>query len=292
MKKSIIILFSILSLNQLIGQHITFPDSNAIWSVYNVKYFVSGDTTINSLLYSKYYLSDEHAFENPSYYAALREDTLTQRVYYVPLYRNEEKLLYDFSLVENDTVSVNPYSFSFGLHSTKLYVESIDSILIGNNFRKRIKIRDFEEQDFYDEYWIEGIGSTFGIFDSGLTGDIVFDVAYPFLLCFELNEEIVFQNPEFESCFEYPPGVSTNDLFDVDITISPNPTSNKIMVNSEKEIQHYSVINQIGHEVIFNELNSSTFEIDLYTLPVGIYFIKFEVDDRMIVERVIKINEK
>ena len=57
-----------------------FPDSNAVWSIWDRKIAVNGDTTINGLQYKKYYNADSN-FSNPFYLAALREDVTTQKVF-------------------------------------------------------------------------------------------------------------------------------------------------------------------------------------------------------------------
>ena len=72
------------------------------------------------------------------------------------------------------------------------------------------------------------------------------------------------------------------------IKISPNPTLNKIFINSKNITQKVSIFNTIGKKVF--ELNTNKNEIDISTLSKGIYFMKIQFDNQKSISRkVIKL---
>ncbi len=116
------------------GQKYTpFPESNAVWSVYNEKYLINGDSIFNTINYKKYYFTTD-SLANPTkahFFALVRQDSSTKKVYFIPSGKSIEYLLYGFSLNVGEETAV--YSLSvelFGLSSFTVQVESKDSILI------------------------------------------------------------------------------------------------------------------------------------------------------------------
>jgi hypothetical protein len=130
-----------------------------------MKFWFQGDTVIEDLKYKKVYIQDNDSiadFNNAYYFAAVREDTMAGKVYFRSEYYysdGQEHLLYDFSVDVGDTVRF--YSLWSGLQKKEMTVKSIDSILIDNHYRKRI---NFDHENSGEESWIEGIGSTHGLF--------------------------------------------------------------------------------------------------------------------------------
>lgn len=154
-------------------EYIHFPDSNAIWSEVFIsqqpfytetyQYGMIGDTLINSIIYHKIYRLNDTIYPlNPGQYCgAIREDS-EKRIF---LYGSEctpfglgqeEVLLYDFSKSVGDTVFVGIDGIG---PAGYLIINTIDSILIENNYRKTFHFTTLE-----DVFWIEGIGSTRGLF--------------------------------------------------------------------------------------------------------------------------------
>src|ERR1035437_640006 len=157
-----------------------FPDSNAWWGEMNWwfdgtcegtdehKSFMSGDTLIGAYHYQKLLQSGYQYSQNcgpmPIYYynhywGAIRQDTLQRKVFLnVGL---DDTLLYDFNLSLGDTL---PTTFNFGVDN---YVSNVDSVLIGNNYRKKFWISHFGGHTNHTDsnYYalIEGIGGTQGL---------------------------------------------------------------------------------------------------------------------------------
>ena len=162
MKKMVLSILIIWQLNSFAQTSIYhhFPASNALWTVeqsvhlledtdpwtkYN-NYSITGDTVISSAIYHKVWNEgiykkitgwtssiDTGAF---SYYAgAMREDTISKKVYFIPPSHSTEELMYDFSVNVGDTVR----SYLLG-GDYYLRVATIDSILVGGQYRKKLNL--------------------------------------------------------------------------------------------------------------------------------------------------------
>ena len=290
MKKSFIttVLLGVMISSQAQLTHF-FPDSNSYFSVSWMKFWFQGDTTIGDYTYKKVYMQNGDSiadFNRASYFAAIREDTIAEKVYCVnPTYgvpytdaRDErEVLLYDFSL--NVGEKVNFYSFwsswgSQGWGSGSPYIKeqvviSIDSILIDNHYRKRI---NFHNEHSGIEYWIEGIGSTHGIFFSG-NFDIADAMDWTRLLCVHIDGRIIYPSSDYSnSCYrkEYTNiSEKKNEIF----KIYPTVADNLLYVGTEKNIENfdYKIINTQGQIINSGMLKSNTVNVE--TLSKGFYFI-------------------
>jgi hypothetical protein len=292
MKKIIILFLTIFAANHVsTGQTFHFPDSNAIWSVWNEKYFVSGDSIYNSTLYKKYYFSHDSipSLTNSIFIALLREDTTAKRVYAIRKDSIHERIIYDFSLADNDTLTVFPFSFfPYETSGIRIRVEQHDSILIGGQYRKRLKVIGLDQNTNIPEYWIEGIGSTFGPFNGGLTGHVVFDITYPFLLCFEQDSTLLYDNPSYSYCYgPYPYGIFENQIIN-DITIYPNPAQNLISIASDSEIHDCRLFSSNGRVVLYSDISTSKYSIDISMYPNGIYMLYIETDKGITTKKILK----
>jgi hypothetical protein len=288
MKNLLLSLIIMLSLNSVIGQNINFPDSNAIWSVYDQKYFVDGDSSFNATEYKKYYFSNDSIVTTGSFFALLREDTMTRKVYAIAAGSTQENLLYDFSMTVDDTATVYPLSFPIYSGPISIKVESIDSILIAGNYHTRLKIIGVDFQYGMEEYWIEGIGSTMGIFNSGITGIFVTDITFPSLLCFEKEGVILYHNPDFTDCYEYYPVGIEETAPAFRLKIYPNPTNSSLKIESEKEIIYYKLLSCTGMILLEGKVGMTSFTLDISDFPPGIYLIALNTAKGTIVKKIIK----
>jgi hypothetical protein len=272
----------------LFGQYFHFPDSNATWSVYNEKYYLNGDSIFDARIYKKFYFTNDSLLSGGTFYALFREDTVSKQVFVIPSGSDSEKLIYDFSLSINDITTVHPVSFPYYSGPINISISQIDSILIDGNYRKRFFIEGVDQDSNLPEYWIEGIGSTFGIFNSGLTGITISDIYYPTLLCFEQEGNLLFQNADFIDCYEpYPIGINENELFD-HINVFPNPTHSKISIRSDELIINCKVFSSYGKFMEMRNINSSEHSLDMSDYQSGMYFLLFETLNGISVKKVFK----
>lgn len=181
-----------------------FVKENTIWKIRyatqkkgeKISYIIAhGDTLIDFVRYKKFYASTDSitllSFHDSSFWGVMREKD--KKVYYYgfkhPIYfynieNPKERLLYDFSLKMGNIF----------LDETGRQWEVIktDSILIGNKYRKRWKLCNSIDcvRGYYNkDIWIEGIGSTFGVFPGRIESHEVLSN----LICYTETEKDVVQ---------------------------------------------------------------------------------------------------
>lgn len=252
------------------------------------KYFIDGDSTYNTIDYKKYYFTNDSIVTTGSFFALLREDTILKKVFSIASGNTQEHLLYDFSLSINDTISVYPLSFPFYFGPILIKVDLIDSVLIGSNYHKRLKISGVNENTGFDEYWIEGIGSTMGIFNCGITGIVVLDIYYSTLLCFEKDGVILYNNQNFTNCYQHhSTGIDENSLW-LKTLLFPNPATSLVYIKSNIEIKSYKIESLVGKIIKQENTTSKTFSIDISTYLDGVYMVTLTTDNGIIVKKLIK----
>lgn len=253
-------------------QYVHFPDSNALWFMTFVGTEIcslEGDTNVNSIMYKKIFVD----IDNISIHGFLREDTLNKKVYGFTTDTTSEQLLYDFSLNVGDTTSV--FSFMWGTYGYAFVkVSAIDSILIQGQYRKRLAIVDLAGNSFLlPEYWIEGIGSTFGLFKSGITGHPPHSwgsLGIPQLVCFQQNDSLLYHNPNFSSCYTSGGVGSPSVIKSQSLQIFPNPTRDKIYFTNLETNSIVSIFNCLGQlQQTFTIIDNNG--IDIANLAMGFY---------------------
>ncbi|MGB5417237.1 CotH kinase family protein [Algibacter sp.] len=87
-------------------------------------------------------------------------------------------------------------------------------------------------------------------------------------------------------------GLSTNDIENggFHFNIYPNPTEDRLMVNSQETIQHISIFNLLGQEIKTFQINANSREINIGNLDVGTYILNLKLTNgssasRMIVKK-------
>ena len=294
---------------------------NAVWSVNTLKFMTHGDTVINKKTYLKVYLEEEDvAFEfdinKASYFCALRNDTATKRVYGVykdtaevvhvnkdgtttRYYSDDttEFLLYDFSLEVGDTISAAvfldgevPYGAGYP-HSIVIYkficTSISDSIMMLNDssLRRRIYMDIVLPIGGNNQYWIESIGSTNGIFSSSAHSYIPYEFPSLRLLCYSVNDIQLIKFPEFDYD-EFPDDCyCIGDIRNIneynlipEIKMYPNPVQDILTL----EIAHantvfpyrISLFDILGKELQCFEINDKQAKINLSHLNKGLYIIR------------------
>ncbi len=295
MKKPILLL-SFFLLTFKIGNSQThvyhpFPDSNAVWIFHS--YFpgpnimcsgpvedyysliISGDTVIGSQTYHKLNIDAvaiiSSALPCPNtkvdYLGAIREDAPNKKVYIIPPADTTEQLLYDFNLQAGDTLkgyigtSALPYADT---------IDSVDSVLVGGNYRKRWKINCTSPANSHAVEIIEGIGSTYGLVKESTCNKT--DLPDYSLSCFKQNDITLYpSNPNKCNIITYIHSVDENLNR---IIAYPNPSDGKFTIKNDgisKEELKIEVYNILG-EKVYSAYHQPII-IDLSSQPSGIYFL-------------------
>ncbi|MDG1476832.1 MAG: T9SS type A sorting domain-containing protein, partial [Vicingaceae bacterium] len=179
-------------------------------------------------------------------------------------------LLYDFDVSIGDTV------FQIHLDSSFIIINSIDSILINNQYRKKY---NFSLSSFTSppscgwgagNSYVEGIGNI----SSGLLGHWAnYFESNEKLSCFE-DDEVFYSNVDNCETVGLKENLTQNIL-----KIYPNPTSEKLFITlSNKNVSiAYSIFDISGKEVASSILNQSSF-IDVSNFNKGLYLLKLKAE--------------
>ncbi|MCK9422808.1 MAG: T9SS type A sorting domain-containing protein [Bacteroidales bacterium] len=287
MKKSILILAVLVMTfkfsNGQTNVYHPFPESNVIWvgrywymvggsgpivdDDYNL--YIGGDTTIGiytyHILYKNGYMSSigppPGYYYYGRYYGAFRQDSTNKKIY---LYENGvDTLAYDFNLNIGDTLPITYLYVGF-----KNIVQSIDSVLIGNQYHKRYWLNDNYAA------LIEGIGTTLGAFAPIAP---IFEFGND-LWCVRINNQIAWTSSPGNEC--RLTSIIENAVAENQILIAPNPTYNKITIaNYNKFLGEttISVLNMKGEQVKQDKFqNQNPIEMDVSMLAKGIYLVKIQ----------------
>ena len=68
----------------------------------------------------------------------------------------------------------------------------------------------------------------------------------------------------------------------------PNQTTNSLNISAKETIQKAAVYNVLGKKVMSLEINKSSESIDISNLASGIYFLKYNVNDKVGTAKFIK----
>lgn len=154
--------------------------------------FVYNDTTIYNV-----YETHDSLRQDWTQIGYLKEDTIAKKVYYSEWWPEEIGLLYDFNLVVGDTVTIDNYYVGF--EDVLLICDSVVPILINGNSRNQFFFSTPYTNGISD-IWIEGIGSKFGLLNSGF-GGACYAGGSMNLLCCSKNDTIIYMDTVYNSCY-------------------------------------------------------------------------------------------
>lgn len=280
---SLLILVSVLLSFRASGQvYVPFPETNAIWNEifislqpaerWTYQYGISGDTVINNIQYHKIYRLADTLFPvtTGEFNGAIREDN--KRIYVIgcntvyPGSGEGEVVLYDFTENVGDTVFVGQDGVG---PAGYLVIDHIDSVLIDNNYRKT-----FYFTTMGDYYWIEGIGSTRGLF-SPITG-ITTGLQTWNLICHNQDGEVKYLNPEYSTCFPILEGIRNTETTERQVDIIPNPVIDQSIVkfdNADKSLQVFRIYSLTGQIMMVYEItDKSQIVLNRADFKPGLYF--------------------
>ena len=268
-----------------------FPDSNAVWNVrisgsecsqcYKRSYYLSGDTVINGSNYHKISYFEEIGISLPPWYScaypngpgnlsqylgAIRQDTSQRKVFLVIAGDSTDTLLYNFNLSIGDTL---PYGYK-NSSGQSVYIMSIDSILIGTNYRKRFNLGNTVSSGI-----IEGIGSA-----SGLVEDLFIFECGGYLECFRQNDTTLY--PFLFTQCEIADALK--NISSENNSISPNPFHSTALLEiiSDFNNPELKIFNAFGEQVKRQKIISRLTIINRDKLVDGIYFYQVITDKEIL----------
>ncbi|WP_223033255.1 T9SS type A sorting domain-containing protein [Hanstruepera marina] len=125
----------------------------------------------------------------------------------------------------------------------------------------------------------DGFYSLISISDTNLAGQTLY------VRIFEYgNNDIV-----FFQISAYSATLSVDDFENTSIfTYYPNPVSNTLTLNAQKDIQNIVVYNMLGQQVMKATPDAVSSEVDMSSLKTGSYFVQVTIDDTVETIRIIK----
>jgi hypothetical protein len=250
---------------------VIYPGGNPWDTTYwTMTYKFYGDTMISEQSYKKVYKSEEEIPINWEYEGAIREEE--QKVWYFPKFGNGETKIYDFTMNIGDTVT-----FLF----EPMVVDSIISEEINGEDRRHIY---FSYPDFspFKECWIEGIGSNRGILQSGTA---MFVGGWTWFLCMSENGELIYMNPNYNSCHLISTDIEETDNFLIEVY--PNPAYDKINIKNTAniKIESISITDLKGQKILEFEKNKT--ELNLSGISTGIYLLMVNYENGELIKKIL-----
>ena len=230
----------------------------AVWQINNYVNWCSGDTLIGNVRYMKIMGTVNDSY--PIFYTLLREED--GKVWKRYSIAHSETLLYDFTASVGDTLRIGDFA-------EEMVLDSISMVQIGGVDRRKFWFGleyDGLGNPRAKETWVEGIGSDYGLLWSGYYG--VYD-GWHCLLCFHQYGELVWQNPEYNTC-SYPYDAIEENK-DSEISIYPNPGNNMLNISTTLKNACVEVYDINGRLVHNQEITESITTINTKNWSDGIY---------------------
>lgn len=290
--KNLTTLITLLSCNILFSQNYTFfPEAKAIWNQTHkylpncgsfpckiTQYIQDGDTIIDFKRFNKLYESGEriadwnrtdpnfpipiYEFYNIGYIGAIRQDSSSKKIFYLPKDYEKDTLLYDFNLSVGDPV---PITFINNLIDTIIKIDSVE--LTNGQFVKRYHPSKIGYEDMY---LIEGIGSSLGLITQFYFGFEEYD---------NLNchfRDNIWIYPSNASCEILTSAHNViNDNFEFSYNYRESTISYKSINNRISKIVIYDIM---GNQLFVNNPESRNFSVKL-DKEFGIYFSLITFDN-------------
>ena len=233
----------------------------AVWQINNYVNWCSGDTLIEDARYMKIMGAVNDGY--PIFYTLLREEE--GKVWKRYSIAHPEILLYDFTASVGDTLRIGDFA-------EEMVLDSISMVQIGDVDRRKFWFGleyDGLGNPRAKETWVEGIGSDYGLLWTGYFN--VFD-GWHCLLCFHQNGELVWQNPEYNTCTYPYDAVEENK--DSEISIYPNPGNNTFNICTTLQNACVEVYDMNGRLVHSQEITENVTSINAEGWPSGTYVWK------------------
>jgi hypothetical protein len=237
------------------------------------RYYTIGDTIIDSLYYKKLY-GDRVYSAGPDFYGiyfgALREDTANRKIYFYGVDNPFEYLLFDFDL---DSGQLAPQTF-LHYNEDSMWVTSIDSVLIGNDYHKRFNL----SCPGFPVSLIEGMGWSGGLILEPYFNGLGFEVIYN-LKCLKVNGIIQY----LDTSYAYPACDLPTEVNEVNsrnkYSIAfPNPCylGDPIFFKMTEELPITIVFQDLSGKIISSKTLNNDYLISVSSVHFskGIYFFK------------------
>lgn len=281
--------------------YVPFPTDSASWNqlyqssyfpgdnyIRNYTYQLGGDTLINDIGYKKVFFRYSDPFEeNFEFIGGLREDNFKNIYFYASATGNQnvsfpeletEFLIYTFDNLEIGT------TLQIGSEWDQFIVTSIDSVLVGESYRKRYGIDQQSMLDPY-QYWIEGIGSNKDLLS-------VFASEFEWTLssvCYSDNLVDTYLFEPFDTCYiEQSNSILENNS--INFKLFPNPVNDLFTIESDHYFHNGSIkfFNAQGEMVREELFDGYKEQLGSSVLKPGFHFLEISDNEQSVRARILK----
>jgi hypothetical protein len=274
---------------QIVAYSQNFIDETKQWTIIShafegpvstTFYKFLGDSTFNGKTYHKLYQSTDsnqtNWHLNSLWYE--RNDSVFQ--YYTQFGSSNDTsiLVYDFNIQEGDSFPLTYQGY--------MKVDSIRLLEWGGTNRKHWffhKTNNSDTSSWNRTTWIEGVGQL-GLFIRCSEIDIIGAINQ--LLCFHENGNLVYQNPNFNSCYVNVPSITKSQGL---INLFPNPATTQLTLTLPENTANaiYTLYDMQGRLQLTGKISNTQAELNVATLPRGLYILKIITEKEIITKKVV-----
>ncbi len=229
---------------------------------------------------------------NTLYDKGLRDEVMHEyiqerdgKVYWWNKTLEEFTVLYDFGAQEGDT-----WVTKVGTETLTMHVDAVETVEYEGKTYRMLRVSDAD--DIFSGDIVCGIGHLTSFFPERLMNNRD-GILVEGLRCYWIEDELVFQ-PGDEDC-----DAVISELHGVEedgpstgsgaLTVYPNPTDGTLFVQTLRATslpdQTYRITNLMGQTVLTGQITAENQQIDVSSLPQGMYFITFAGETRKFVVR-------
>lgn len=237
---------------------------NGMWVEYYTPYYTSycthgEDTIINMQNYFKLDTCQG------GYKGAMRNDN--GKVWWIPADSTQEYLAYDFTVQTGDTiydVFIEDFWGTVGLHDIIVQQpNAVDSIQINGNWQTTIQLQGAE--------WIEGIGSSTGLFAEYWPNVSNYFVD---LACHSVNDTTMYPNYSSQEGCNWQT-IGYREESDMEFRFYPNPVTSRLYIEfSEASGSTIRILDYQGKILLEMKAHNATASIDVSELKSGVYLLE------------------
>ncbi|MEO7174240.1 MAG: T9SS type A sorting domain-containing protein [Saprospiraceae bacterium] len=275
MKKILFAFCFLLSLSQAKSQYVIYPvvSEDNKFVISHLNFLLKHDILVFSFSSDSIFLDDGyyrrlqyHYFDDPDtiyplgYCYRQEGNKVYQNYKTTNTIIHPGTILYDFDLEVGDTLwrEINIYQG----HQT---VTKIDTIAMEDGSLRKYYTIHCDTENF-DNHWIEGMGDIELMLWGGNCS--IQDGEYFSMLCYHNNDELVYINPQYSSCFQ----LATKSPDGNYSKIFPNPVSDFLTIESSIAIDNVLISNISGQivnaEYHEGKLNTAPLQDGMYILAI------------------------
>ena len=282
--------FNILEINEidapfLIGNEWYYEIENENGSITYQYMYQAGDTIVQDepthILVKINTLYDKDLHQDVTHEYVYERDG---KVYWWNKTLEEFTVLYDFGAEEGDS-----WTIKVGTESLTMHVDAVEEIEYEGRTYRMLRVSDPE--DLFSGNIVCGIGHLTSFFPERLmdNGD---GVRVEGLRCYWIEDELVFKygDEDCDAIYSEVHGVEEDgpSTGSVAFAVYPNPTNGILTIHHSAFRIHHSafrITNLMGQTVLSGNINADTQQINVSSLPQGMYFITFAGEMRKFVVR-------